>query len=262
MSNEALNKILESKNEHIANLKDKYAGKFDRSLRQHGMLDLESAIQEPGMQVIAEVKNSSPSMGKIYPGENFDPVELAMSYEANGACAISVLTEELLFKGSLDYLGAVKDAVEIPVLRKDFLTTKEEVYESLLIGADAILLIADILKEGQLEELHSFAEDLGLGVLVEFHDSSQLERIRKLNPEIIGVNCRDLKKMETNFEVFEALIDELPRSARVAESGIDSPEHLRQVMELGFDGALIGTSFMRHNNPGAVLADFLDEVGR
>ncbi len=226
--------------------------------RRHGLHDLESALQEPTMQVIAEVKRRSPSEGEILPDQ--DLVNIATQYELAGAAAISVLTDKKFFGGSIEDLTAVKNAVDIPVLLKDFIIHESQVEEAYLNGADAVLLIADILSAEKLSELHSYCETLGMGALVEIHDQVNLDKIVDIDPEIVGFNARDLKSMRTDIKQFEEVISKLPRSARVAESGIKNAEDLRWIASLGYDAALIGTSLLKAVSPAGLLAEMLEEA--
>lgn len=255
----ALQKIIDWKNTEIKSLNE--AQGIDKTLasgRSFSLHDLESSLQEPGMQIIAEVKRKSPSEGDIL-GEQ-DIVDIACQYERAGAAAISVLTDYNFFGGSIEDLKLVKAAVDIPVLRKDFIIDRRQVEESYLAGADAILLIADVLSPETLVELHTYCENLGMGALVEMHDMSNLDKVLALQPEIVGFNARDLTTMKTDIKEFESVIDSLPRAAKVAESGINTAEDLAWVARLGYEAALIGTSLLKSDSPAGLLAEMLEEA--
>ena len=195
------------------------------------------------MQVIAEVKRKSPSEGDI--SNEFDLVNIASQYELAGAAAISVLTDEKFFGGCIEDLRTIKDAVDIPVIRKDFIIDEAQIEEAYLNGADAILLIAEALSARKLSDLHSYCEALGMGAMVELHDLNNLTKLTDIEPEIIGFNACNLKSMQTDIHDFESVISKLPRAARVAENGIKNAADLSWVASLGYDAALIGTSLLK-----------------
>ncbi|MFQ5354186.1 MAG: indole-3-glycerol phosphate synthase TrpC, partial [Thermodesulfobacteriota bacterium] len=170
--------------------------------------DFFTALEGAPLKIIAEVKKASPSKGIIR--EDFDPLELALDYEKNGAAAISVLTEEKFFHGKIDYIRLVKDSVEVPVLRKDFILDELEVYESRVIGADAVLLIAAILEPGHLADLIALTEDLAMTPLVEVHDGDELETAVKAGARLIGINNRNLKTFKTNIATTRDLAPLVP----------------------------------------------------
>ncbi len=237
-----------SREEDISLLKNK--------IRLQPLVDFKMALVKPGIQVIAEIKKSSPSAGSI--NLQIDPVKTAIEYEANGAAAISVLTDSKYFSGSLDDLRNIKKAVKIPVLRKDFIISEFQIHESYQAGADAILLIAEALGKAELEKLYRLATDLGLAVLVESHGIEQLNRILHLRPHILGINSRNLETMATDFNHFKAAVSSLPSAAvKVAESGIHNSNDLAFVAALGYDAALIGTALMGAQNPGSALRSLL-----
>ena len=195
-------------------------------------------------------------MGDILP--NSSPKEIAEQYAANGASVISVLTDEPFFGGKLEFISEVKSVVDIPVLRKDFIISEYQIWESYHAGADAILLIADALEQDQMNTLYQLACELGLHILVETHNFDLIPTIAPLNPDIVGINCRKLKNMETNIQWFSEAIDLLPpNSIKVAESGIFESSHLSFIEGLGFDAALIGTSLMKTGEPGHALGHLL-----
>ena len=222
----------------------------------HEIRSLKNALSTPEISVIAEIKMKSPSEGDILP--NADPVQIAKNYESAGAAAISVLTDEQFFGGSLDILEKVREVVSIPVLRKDFIIDEKQIPETIQYNADAFLLIADALDQDALKELMNGGGKAGLESLVEYHAEKHAEFIFVLNPEIVGINCRDLKTMKTDISYFERMISSLPsNSMKVAESGIHTSDDLKYVSDLGYDAALIGTSLMKTGNPGKALEQLL-----
>lgn len=196
------------------------------------------------MGLIAEVKKASPSKGLIR--EDFDPVLLASSYQRAGADCISVLTDVDYFQGSNEYLKAVRQAVGVPLLRKDFTIDPKQIYEARLIGADAILLIAAILTTDQMKQYLSLASDLGLDALVEVHDREELERALELDTQLIGINNRNLKTFVTDLKTTEELIQFIPAGKTiVSESGISTVQDMAYLQQIGSQAVLIGEHFMR-----------------
>lgn len=217
---------------------------------------LKDALDVPNISVIAEIKMKSPSAGDILP--NADPVQIAKDYETAGAAAISVLTDEQFFGGSLDILETVRDAVSIPVLCKDFIISNHQIMNAACVKADAYLLIAEALNSDKIENLLAFGNELGLEALVEFHSPENAEMVTELNPPIMGVNCRDLNTMTTDISYFEKIVKSLQSdSIKVAESGIYTSDDLKYVSGLGYNAALIGTSLMKTGNPGKALEQLL-----
>src|SRR5690606_30272150 len=205
--------------------------------------------------LIAEVKKASPSKGLIR--ADFDPVRLARDYEAAGADCVSVLTDAPHFQGSLSDLRRVREAVGLPLLRKDFIIDERQIYEARLAGADAVLLIAAILTPARLASLHDLAKDLGMDVLVEVHDRAELETVLEYGKAtLIGVNNRDLRTFVTDLRVTEELVPLFPpHVTAVSESALSSPEDLERVRRAGAKAVLIGEHFMRRPDvKEAVLA--------
>ncbi len=224
--------------------------------RPDGVRDFAAALDFTGLQVIAEVKRKSPSQGDIR--VDLDPADLARTYQQAGAAAISVLTDEAYFGGSLAHLALVRDAVNIPVLRKDFIIGEYQVHESYHASADAILLIADVLSTDRLKHLYHLAQSLGLHVLVEGHSDSALETIRRLAPRIAGINARNLTTMAVDLEAMLYRWRLLPEeSIHVAESGIADADDLDRVRRAGYDAALIGTALLKQGQPGENLRRLL-----
>lgn len=216
---------------------------------------LRSALENEGINIIAEFKRRSPSKGVIR--EDADLESIVRSYQAGGAAALSILTEEDYFDGSLENLRAAKALVDLPVLRKDFVFDDYQIYESAVAGADAILLIVSVLDDRQLESLRRVAEDeLGMDALVEVHDAHEMDRAASSGATLIGVNNRNLRTFEVSVETSLALAPLAPRGALlVSESGLRESADLRRLKERGFRGFLIGESLMRAPDPGAALRD-------
>ncbi len=203
-----------------------------------------AAISRPGINIISEVKKASPSKGVIY--ADFRPVETAVNYQRSGAAAISVLTEEHYFMGSSEYLTEIRQAVDIPILRKDFIFDPYQVYEARAIGADAILLIAALLTPLEMKELRILAESLGLDVLCESHNSREIHTCIQAGASIFGINNRDLTTFDVNLDTTGQLAPLLPEGALVvSESGLFTAEDILKVAKAGANAVLIGESLMR-----------------
>lgn len=216
----------------------------------------ERALRGGGRRIIAEVKRASPSQGVIR--QEFDPVKIAMDYEAGGAAALSVLTEEHFFQGSLLYLEQIREAVSLPLLRKDFILESYQLLEARAFGADAVLLIAALLDPLLLKDLGAEAKALSLDSLVEVHTEEELERALKAGAVMIGINNRDLKTFEVRLETTERLLPMVPPGLLVvSESGIDGPEQIRRLERLGVHAFLIGETLMRAREPGAKLRELV-----
>lgn len=217
--------------------------------------------------VIAEIKRRSPSAGWIrpeYEGEGFDPAVIAKQYHAGGAAALSCLTDETFFGGRLSYIHRVRDAAPLPTLRKDFIIDPWQVWESRAAGADAILLIAECLREGEMIDLMILAHELQLTTLVEVHDVENLLRVRPhvgfpaRSYNLLGINNRDLSSMTTDVNHTTRLADLVDdRSVLVSESGIRTPEDLARLRRHGVQIALVGESLMREERPGEALRRLL-----
>lgn len=215
---------------------------------------LRSALEmRDRLNIIAEFKRASPSKGVI--NDNFEPAAVGLAYKKGGAVAISVLTEEDFFEGSMNDLRLVRKAIDLPILRKDFIFEPFQVYEAAEAGADAILLIAAMLDDEALVELHNLAEvTLGLDALVEVHTLPELERVKNIGVEMIGVNNRDLETFNTSLDVSRELIKHAPKDAiMITESGLKTRSDLRELQEVGYSGFLIGETLMRSVDPEAEL---------
>lgn len=214
--------------------------------------DFSAALASPGLQVIAEIKRRSPSAGDL--ARRLDPVEQAISYEQGGAAAISVLTEPEYFAGSVTDLQQVKQAVGLPVLRKDFIVDTRQVEESRVIGADALLLIVAALETELLGALLEECRRTGIQALVEAHDESEAEVAVAAGAEIIGVNNRNLETFETDLAVAERIAPRLPSdTVRVAESGLANADGARRMMTAGYDAILVGEALVRSADPASLI---------
>lgn len=210
------------------------------------------ALTRPGIGVIGEFKRRSPSAGSLH--EDPDLRTIVNAYERGGAVALSVLTEGPNFGGSLADLHTARDASGLPMLRKDFIVDRYQLYEALAGGADAVLLIVAALERGGLESLHGEARALGLDVLVEVHDREELARALEMGAEIVGINNRDLRDFSVDSERTARLMGEIPQATTVvSESGITSMEQLARLERAGVDAVLVGESLMRSPDPEAAL---------
>ncbi|QDU06735.1 indole-3-glycerol phosphate synthase TrpC [Gimesia aquarii] len=206
--------------------------------------------------MIAEVKKASPSAGLIR--DDFHPVDIARIYEASGAACISVLTDEHYFQGHLDYLKAVRKAVSIPVLRKDFIIERYQILEARVAGADSVLLIAECLDDNQLEDLYAYAKELGMSALVEIYDPQNLERVLKLSPPMLGINNRNLKTFVTTLDHSIQLSSEIPQNCLlISESGIQNRQDVLRLQNSGVGGILVGETLMRAPDIGEKVSELL-----
>ncbi len=218
---------------------------------------LERMARTTGVAVIAEIKKASPSKGVIR--EDFDPVAIAKVYEENGAACLSVLTDAPYFQGHDDFLVAIKKAVDIPVLRKDFMIDSYQIYESRALGADCILLIMAALDDGLARELYETALDLRMDVLVEVHNLRELERASRLAPMMIGVNNRDLKSLRVDVQTSYELAMNMPADIyKISESGIGSHAVIDGLSRAGYQGFLVGESLMREDDIAGALRRLLE----
>ena len=221
--------------------------------------DFLAALQTPkngSVALIAEVKKASPSAGVIR--ADFDPVAIAKTYEANGASCLSVLTDEEFFQGHDDYLVAVRAAVRLPIIRKDFVINDWQIYESRALGADAVLLIAAALTPAQIADFQAQAQELGMIALVEVHTEVEMEVALAANAKLIGINSRDLSTFVTDLETVERLAAMVPRDVTlVAESGLRTPADVKRVAEAGAKAILVGETLMRSEDIGAAVRGLL-----
>jgi len=264
-----LDTIVEEKKREVARLPERALSVADlkAALRARGdWRDFAGALRKPGtgtLALIAEVKKASPSAGVIRP--DFDPVRIAREYEAAGASCLSVLTDEKFFQGSLEYLRQVRAAVNLPLLRKDFIIDARQVLEAIEWGADAVLLIVAILSDEQLRQLHALATGAGLAALVEVHDEAELDRALDVGADLIGVNNRNLKTFKVGLATTERLAARLRASAPaagqspllVAESGIHARADVERLAQCGAQAMLVGESLMRHASIAAKARELL-----
>lgn len=214
------------------------------------------ALSQAGTQVISEVKRSSPSKGEL--ANIPSPGKLAEQYQKGGASVVSVLTEQRRFKGSIADFLEVRSAVEIPMLRKDFIVTEFQILESRIIGADLLLLIVAGLSQSQYVDFHQMANELGMDVLVEVHNEEELERAFAIAPNIVGVNSRNLKTLELDSKIFDQLLPQIPEGVvKVAESGIATRDEVAHIEELGGSAILVGETLVKSGDPAASIAQLL-----
>ena len=231
------------------------------SRRAEGRRSLVEALSGPGPAIIAECKKASPSAGVIR--EDFDPVALASAYGAGGASAISVVTEPDSFRGDTRWLVEVRERVDLPVLRKDFIVTRRQLFETAVLGADAVLLIARILDEETLADLVALAGELELDVLLEVFADEDPTRAAASSAPILGVNARDLATFEVRLDRAAEMVSDLPSNrVRVAESGIHGPRDLEMLANAGYDAFLIGEHLVRSDDPEAAVRGLLAGTGR
>jgi len=262
-----LDKIVEQKELEVTKLPARIiaAGDLRDAMLEHGeRRDFVAALKNPRIGkigLIAEVKKASPSAGVIC--KDFDPVKIAKEYEAAGASCLSVLTDEQFFQGSLDYLRQIRAAVKLPLLRKDFIIDERQILEAIEWGADAILLIAAILSDEQLQKFYSLAIEAGLAVLVEVHDEDELNRALKISPTLIGVNNRNLKTFKVDLATTEFLAAKLRGSNKssgsllVAESGIHARADVERLQKCGAGAILVGESLVKQGDIGAKVRELL-----
>ena len=214
---------------------------------------LRARIGKGRAAVIAEIKRASPSRGLLR--EQFEPAAIAREYEAGGAAALSVLTDQDFFQGTDQHLESARAACALPVLRKDFTIDAYQVYEARALGADCILLIVAALGDASINDLAGLAVHLGMDVLVEVHDADELERVLHLDRLMLGINSRDLRTFETDLDTVVNLLTSIPDDRLViAESGIHTPQDVRRLRDEGVHGFLVGEAFMRAEHPGERLA--------
>ena len=237
---------------------DAEASLQENSLKPRGFTaNIEKKIASGHAGVITEIKKASPSKGVFR--EDFNPAEIAKSYEKNGAACLSVLTDKDYFQGSARYLREARQACTIPVLRKDFLVDPYQVYEARAMGADAILLIVAALDDAQMKDFESIAHELSMDVLVEVHDAYELERALKLNTPLLGINNRNLRTFEVSLDTTLSLLKDIPKEKRVVtESGILTKEDVALMRAAQVHAFLVGEAFMRQPDPGVALAELFN----
>jgi indole-3-glycerol phosphate synthase len=256
-----LDTIVEQKKREVARLPSDAIGleRLRAAMAQRGgRRDFAAALRTPragSVALIAEVKKASPSAGVIC--RDFDPVRIALAFEAAGASCLSVLTDEKFFQGSLAYLKQIRQTVSLPLLRKDFIIDERQILEAIAWGADAILLIVAILSDAQLTHFHSLATAAGLAVLVEVHDDEELERAMSAGAELLGVNNRNLKTFQVDLSTTERLAQRLQKASPsptgqllIAESGIHTRADVKRLSRCGARAILVGESLMRAADVG------------
>lgn len=217
---------------------------------------IKSANNNDKPAIIAEVKKASPSKGVIC--LDFDPVNIAMGYQQNGASCISVLTDQAYFQGCDDDFNAVRKITNIPMIRKDFMIDPYQIVESRAMGADCILIIMAALDDVQAKEIADTANQYGMDILFETHNAEEMERARALSAEMVGLNSRNLKTLDVNIEIFNSLFDDLPEaSVKIAESGIQGCETIINLHKTGYNGFLIGESLMKNAHQLKDLSELL-----
>jgi indole-3-glycerol phosphate synthase len=219
-----------------------------------------AAVSRPDhVNIVAEFKRRSPAGGLMR--DDLHPVHVAQAYEVAGAAALSILTEEQFFGGSLDDLQEARSATLLPTLRKDFIVDTYQVWEARIAGADAILLIVAVLSDHELRKLQQAAGEAGMAVLMEVHDRAELERALALEPSILGVNNRNLRTLEVTLDAALKLAPHIPDGvAAVAESGIQSGADIRRLRDAGFDAFLVGAHLMKAPDPGLALESLLADA--
>jgi indole-3-glycerol phosphate synthase len=255
---DVLERILAAKVEEIAKAKGMVGATLmrRRAEESEGPRDFTGALRRKvaagAPAVIAEIKKASPSKGLLR--EPFDPAAIARSYAQHGAACLSVLTDQRFFQGSAEDLAAARSACDLPVLRKDFIVDSYQIYESRVLGADCVLLIVAALDLPTMLELEAVAGSLGMAVLVEVHNRTELDLALRLATPLIGINNRDLRTFDTSLETTLALAPHVPQPRiAVTESGILTPEHISRLRERGVQAFLVGEAFMRVPDPGLEL---------
>jgi indole-3-glycerol phosphate synthase len=253
-----LDRIVAAKRQEIASLKEATPlARLKEVIRDlPPTRDFRRAISNAPCTIIAEVKRSSPSKGRIR--EAFDPLKIATLYQEHGAQAVSILTDEQFFEGKGAYLTAIKKAIALPLLRKDFIIDAYQIYETRILGGDALLLIAGILEQGQLQEYIQMAEQLGIAPLVEVHTKEELAKALAAGAEIIGINNRDLQTFSTDLSRTLELAPMIPKGKIVvSESGITTRKDIELLMAAGIHAFLIGEALMRAEDVGGKLGELL-----
>ena len=255
-----LMEIIETKRETICEQKKaiSLAALQDGAAESRNMFSMRQALANSSSGIIAEFKRKSPSKGWI--NKDASPEEVTAAYAANGASALSILTDTPFFGGSLKDLRDARQGVNIPILRKDFIIDEYQLYQAKIVGADAILLIAAALEKEQCIFLAGKAHELGLEVLLEIHSEKELEYVNS-TIDMVGVNNRNLGTFVTDIENSFRLASALPKDTLlVSESGISSPETVKRLRQAGFRGFLIGENFMKTDNPGKALGEFIKQL--
>lgn len=253
-----LDKIVAVKREEVAaalkrkSLEAMREDAFSRVLTRDFEGALRAKVDAGKAAVIAEVKKASPSKGVLR--ADFIPADIAQSYAEHGAACLSVLTDRQFFQGEADYLKQARASCDLPVLRKDFMVDPYQVYESRVLGADCILLIAACLSDAQMAELEAIARSLDMAVLVEVHDAAELQRALRLKTRLVGINNRNLRTFEVSLDTTLGMLKDVPADRLlVTESGILGPEDVKRMRAAGVHAFLVGEAFMRADDPGEAL---------
>jgi len=257
-----LDTIVAEKRQEVARLRAQAGRIKQAAATRKDFRDFAGALHHKDrVSLIAEVKKASPSAGVIR--EDFDPVAIARAYAAGGASALSVLTDKKFFQGRLGYLEMIREAVPLPLLRKDFVIDELQVYEAVAHGADAVLLIVAILDDAKLRDLRAMAEQVRLSALVEVHDEGELDRALQAGAAIIGINNRDLRTFRVSLDTTRLLAAKLRSGAcadriLVAESGINARADVERVRQAGVDAILVGESLMRSGDIAGKVRELLE----
>lgn len=254
-----LTKIIEEKKREIDIAKERLPlDKLEKELRvMPSQRSFRQAVaKEHGISLIAELKKASPSAGILR--RDFDPLKIAQVYRAYGASALSVLTDEKFFKGSINYIDLIKREVYLPILRKDFIIDKYQLYESKLYGADAVLLISDLLSRNELHQFLEISRILNMDAVAEIHNEEDLGKALAAGADIIGINNRNLHTFEVDLEVTSKLVGSIPEGkVIISESGIKTYENVMYLKSLGVNSVLIGETFMRSQDIGAKVREIM-----
>jgi indole-3-glycerol phosphate synthase len=249
-----LDSIIAGVREDLAERRLPLASIHEQMLSQRAPLKAADFLTRDEMNVIAEIKRTSPSKGNL--AEIVDPALLAEKYQEAGAAAVSVLTERRRFGGSLNDLDAVRARIEIPVLRKDFMIDEYQFLEARAHGADIVLLIVAALSKSQLKDFYDLATELGMAALIEIHTHAELESAMEISPQIIGVNSRNLKTLDVDVDVFDEIIPTIPQGIiRVAESGISSRTDVERAQKAGASVILVGEVLVKSGDPTSAMRE-------
>jgi indole-3-glycerol phosphate synthase len=257
---DVLRAILEDKKAEVEDAKRRnpLAAIRQQAARVEGTRDFKRALEKPPIAIIAEIKKASPSKGTLT--DKFDHLEMAMQYQAGGAHALSVLTDKKYFFGDKTFLKDIKELTHLPILRKDFIIDEYQVYESRVLGADALLLIVRAVSKTQLSELYQCAKATGMAVLVEAHSEEEVEVANEIRAEIIGINNRDLVTFSVNLEESVRLRPFIREGAlAISESGIVSAADVRSLKKAGFKAVLVGEGLIRHADRSAAVRSLISD---
>jgi indole-3-glycerol phosphate synthase len=258
-----LQTIVEHKHEEVSKRKSATKRSTFEAMEHFGRqtLSLRDALLQPPFGIIAEIKRSSPSAGTLR--NSIEPTNVAEQYASHGAAAISVLTDERFFSGTLQDLQRVREIVHLPLLRKEFIIDEYQIFEARAYGADAVLLIASILESSQLNDLFLAAQELQLECLVELYEASEIDKLNLDHMNLVGINNRDLRTFSVDINRTFTISHDLPKNVTiVSESGITSSEDLKRLENHGITAALIGEHFMKSAHPGRALGQLLDGMRR